>query len=365
MIAWPGDSPDLSPAAGTALVPWKLTCQLGKVSHHTPESLIVEGTAGIGLGAVFLVTPLVCQVQPGNGLRWLCMAVGLLALTMGAVALLTGVQKWKRCIRARVARWTESLPAAAYQLGAPIALHQVRMFWRVAYVFSGSLLCSAAGICGAMILAGPVLDHGIAEVAFLGWPVGLYMIWQGMKLQAKRVLVFADGLVSFHRRRAVVCRWDQIEEVRIKLNEEGDVLQRFVLTLRCNNGEVLVFTPNTEYIQNQLVARVQYAHCACVLPAMLATLNRGGTLEFGPLQLGPDGIHGGQDVLGWSEIRAAVLDQTKLKILTDPWVESPFRTASDSGWEFNVDTVPNLTILLALVRVQQIAERKNVPARWS
>jgi hypothetical protein len=338
MIAWPNDGHAPFAPVGTVLVPWELTCQVGKVSRYTPGHLIPQGLCCTGMGILFLAMPFL--MQPGDLFGWLGPLVGLLMLVMGVFSLQVGIRKMRRSIKARVVRLGESLPAEAYHLGSPVALHQVRKFLRVVYISSGFLSCVIAGFCGAMLLSGQIQDHRIGVIAFLGWPTGLYMIWQGMKLQAKRILVFARGLVSFDQGRTVTCRWDQIEGIWIELKEvEGNAPQPFVLTLRRNDGEKLVFTFDTEYIENQLVARVQYEHCACMLPSMQASLDRGGRLEFGPLQVGRDGIHWKEESFAWNEIRCALLDRTKVKI-----------TGDNRNWTLDVAAVPNLTILLALIR---------------
>jgi hypothetical protein len=235
----------------------------------------------------------------------------------------------------------ESLPVEAHQFGTPVALHQVRMFWRLVYVCSGILVCCGAGVCLSMLLAGQLHDHRISVIAFLGWPVGLFMIWQGMTLQAKRTLVFADGLVTFDHGKVLACRWDQIEELRMTINETGDVSQRFRLTLRRQDGEEMRFTPSAEYFENQLVARIQYEHCARALPAMQSTLNAGGTLDFGPLQVGPGGIDFGQDFADWEQVLAAHVHKTKVQIF-----------GNGRSWDFDVAKVPNVTLLLAILRRQ-------------
>jgi len=339
-IAWPGEySPE---STAVDLVPWELTCQVGKVSDQTAGTLIPQGVVGIVFGILFLMMSLSNQGPGGNPIVTLLGPVaGILALGGGVVVLRTGIRKLRRRTGARVANLTATLPSEAYHFGSPVALHQVRMYWRLVCVCSGFLVCAGAGICLAMWLANQVDDHRVGLIAFLGWPAGLYMIWQGMRLQAKRVLVFADGLVCFDKGKATACRWDQIEEIRMRINEEGDVTRRFQLTLRLEDGEVLYFTPNAEYFQNQLAARIQYEHCTRMLPSMLAKLTASETLDFGPLQVGPAGIDCSQGFFRWDQILTAGMSKTKVQIFGD-----------SGSWEFHAASVPNATLLLALIRRQ-------------
>ena len=349
MIAWPAEAVDPSAPMGAVLVPWVLTCQMDKVSQHTPRSVLSTGISAIVMGIFFLTIPL--WEEPGKFIYWFGPLVGLLALSGGIVSLRTGLRKISRRTPARVVYLAESLPAEAEHLGSPVALHQVRVFWRLVHIGTGILLCIIAGVCGGVVLSGQVMGGRIVAIAILGWPVGLYMIWQGMGLQGKRILVFTEGVVTFDEGRTVVCRWDQIERLWMALKETGDVLQRFVLTLERHDGEKLVFTPNTEYIENQFVARVQYEHCACMLPSMQASLDEGETLDFGPVQVGREGVRWNQESLRWNEIRAAFLEQSRLRI-----------TGDQLDWAFDIGKVPNLTILLALIRqrVRHVTARAKV-----
>ena len=103
-------------------------------------------------------------------MKWLAPVAGILALGGGVVVLRTGIRKLRRRTQARVARLTASLPAEAYHYGPPVALHQVRMFWRLVYVCSGFSVCASAGICMAMWLGNQIVDHRVGVIAFLGWP---------------------------------------------------------------------------------------------------------------------------------------------------------------------------------------------------
>ncbi len=337
MIAWPGDAQD-TPATEAVLVPWELTCQTGKVGRGTPGTLIPQGLFAVGFGILFLAAAV--WAPPGEFLRGFGPLVGLLMLVSGAIAVYCGVRKLRRRTRARAVRLAEPLPDEAQRLGPPIALHQVRLFWRGAYFCLGTILCMIAGVSGAMVSAGQVRDHRVVEIAIIGWPAGLYMVWQAMRLQARRFLVFAEGVVTFEEGRTVLCRWDQIDEIWLTLKEkEGSAVQRFVLTLRREDGEKLVFTSDTEYIENQLVARVQFEHATRQLPGLQVRLDAGAALEFGALWLDRDGLHRDEESVPWSKIGAVVVVGTKLRI-----------SAHGGTWQFNVAAVPNVTVLLALVR---------------
>jgi hypothetical protein len=339
MIAWPRDASDLSAWAGVVLVPWELTCQLGQVAQLTPGSIIRTALAVLAMGTLFLIVNL--WAPPGNFLRWLGPLVGLLALLLGAVSLCHGIRKTRRRTRARVLRLAEPLPAEACQLGSPVALHQVRMFWRLAYVSTGFLLGIVGGVCATMAMSGQVHDHRIFEIAFVGCLVGPCLIWRAMSRQGKRILAFTNGVIIFDKGRAVACRWDQIEELWLKPKETtGETIQHFTLTLCRDDGEKLVVTSDTEFIENQLAVRIQYQHCACILPSLQRVLDGGSTLDFGPLQVGADGIHWNGHILAWNEIRASLLNKGKLTIVGD----------NDCNGSFNIGAVPNLTILLGLIR---------------
>src|SRR5260370_28225048 len=54
MIAWPGVTQDPLAPADVALVPWELTCQMGKVSKYTSGGLFRRALEGIVIGAFFL-----------------------------------------------------------------------------------------------------------------------------------------------------------------------------------------------------------------------------------------------------------------------------------------------------------------------
>jgi hypothetical protein len=282
--------------------------------------------------------------------------VGVMMIFGGTLLVRAGLRKRRRQTRARVLTLPDSFPQEGYQLGAPLALHQTSSFTRVATVLAGLFTCAMGAICLAMIARHEVADHRFIGIAFMAPVGGLCLVWQGLRNHGVRILVFPEGLVLFRHHRADVWRWDQIDAVYLQPDPVARPALAQVVTLRRQDGERLVFNSGLEYVDNQLGVRGQVETCRRLLPRFWEALGTGATLDFGPLQVSPEGIHKHPESCSWEEVTAVELTEESLVI----------RRQDGAGrrrnWKLPLAQVPNTALLLALIQRGRTARTNALAA---
>jgi hypothetical protein len=166
---------------------------------------------------------------------------------------------------------------------------------------------------------------------FIGPGVGLYLITfavRGLKLW---VLAYPTGLFVWHRGRVVAFPWDDVRAVQIAGLPDKAVIVRdpdavwydlarscrrvfgTTVTLTRADGEQVVL-PSTLDDFPTLGRRVQEETYRRLFPSMWAEFQAGGSLEFGPVTVGPVGVKIGKDTLPWPEVDSLERAGDKLEV---------------------------------------------------
>jgi hypothetical protein len=164
-----------------------------------------------------------------------------------------------------------------------------------------------------------VLDFAFT-VAFLGifLFVGGWVVLAFYKIILNRhmhVLIFDEGLVAIRMGEVFVARWDEIERVRDEvIHQNKAMIQQCTICLR--SGKTFVLSNLTDLLADyeRLVATIVEQADTRRLPEALADLEAGRLLDFGGLQLSPEGIHHGEHVLPWAEVGSIMSDPFRVSI---------------------------------------------------
>jgi hypothetical protein len=97
--------------------------------------------------------------------------------------------------------------------------------------------------------------------------------------------------------------------------KEGEAVFR-QFRVRNRAGEEWVLSQKTDLIRDfpRLIDIIQQRLAALRLPAALAELEAGNTLDFGALKLTPQGISEGSKVLPWAEVHSLVCKDGQVNI---------------------------------------------------
>lgn len=316
LIDYPDDMEAGPPDPDAPRVPWVLTVRTPKSARGELQNNTWFGVASLILGVLLATYGVNRGVREGWSNDWVNPASvlgGAFFLMGGAVLVRLGLRRSARRTRARVLRVSEALPAEAQQLGTPFALHQVAMFWRLLIAITGGFLMGIGAIILAELLKGNQLGGKAMFAAAAGLIGGPLLIWRGLIRQNVGVLVFPEGFVNLGGRRADIWRWDHIESIWLKFDEQNEPATNLSCTVARKDGERFTFSADIEFLENQFVARLQHEVCRRLLPQVRSQLEAGNTLTFGPLQIDREGVQGKQFV-AWPDIDDIVLDPPNLVI---------------------------------------------------
>lgn len=172
------------------------------------------------------------------------------------------------------------------------------------------LLALAPGIMA--IVTGEVATHGKAAIAglclaavFLPWCAWrLRQVAGGKHI---RILVCRDGLARVDGDNVITCRWDEIESVQgiVKTYrlEHVPVASRFMVTVQFGGGKQLRIDAAREHLQGMpaLFQRLAEESSRHLFPRLRADIEAGLTVPFGVLALSKQGLHWGRHVLTWED----------------------------------------------------------------
>ena len=137
-----------------------------------------------------------------------------------------------------------------------------------------------------------------------------------------RVLIFDEGLVAIRVGEVFVARWDEIEWVRDEILRQNKAhIQQCTICLR--SGKTFVLCNLTDLLADyeRLVATIIEQADTRKLPQALADLESGRPVDFGGLQLAPEGIIHGGHVLPWAEVGTIMSDPFRVSIARrDAWL---------------------------------------------
>jgi hypothetical protein len=163
-------------------------------------------------------------------------------------------------------------------------------------------------------------------------------------------MVFEDALVQIQPPKTTIARWNEInalvEKIRVYHFRGGQSITR-VYTVTRNDGVELVFNHDFADL-NKLVETVRRAIFPRLFTLAQELLNQNQELNFGRLDITPEGIRDGSSVISWEEVETVNEDLGSISIQKKgKWL----------AWS-KVDTaaIPNLSVFLTLVRKKIVAQ---------
>jgi hypothetical protein len=234
------------------------------------------------------------------------------------------VRKLKLAEEGRIPSTTHEIPESAYNLGELRADYRVStvqvlfciLCLAILFVFMGAL-----GLARLPNLLAPqnAVDFAVLAIGFvffggaLAWGGG--QIWKMVRNRQTRVLIFDEGFVSFRRDRVFVCRWDEIEWTRDELVPHGDAFIH-QCTVRTRGGDEWSVNNMNELVDDfpGMVHTITTEAAKRLAPQALADLQAARTLDFGALQLTPQGIVHGGNLLLWEDVGAIGSDSFRVTV---------------------------------------------------
>jgi hypothetical protein len=228
--------------------------------------------------------------------------------------------------------------------------------------FIAFLCCIPGTLC---IVAGPLFPRFMGLVWVGGW-VGFAVWWIARQLRKTKVqaVVYTGGFVLYDGRRFTVWHWDDVAKLNMQ-NCDFHIynffvqVNRFLATfyrLRQRDGTEYRFWSTQGPRAAQFGSLVQNETHARLLPAALARLQAGESVDFGPFRMEPTGLAFHGHSVPWSEVGGITVKQGKLLI---DGVGANGTTAT-----VRLDVVDNCHVLLSLLDQKlggRMGERKARP----
>jgi hypothetical protein len=240
----------------------------------------------------------------------------------------------------------QDLPADMLRLGLPVAVHQSRgPLAALTQVVMGLLFMAAGGMALLAVVRGN-RDSQVWSFAGIGLLVGAIYPVVGVRnlLSRIQVLVLEHGLVVWQGGRPELVTWGGLAAVYRDQLHTG-FFRGFTLVAADGREVVLRESrlPNVE----SLCRLIEHHTTDVQLPRLRATLEQGGTVEFGPLTVDPHGItvHGRH--LPWEDCALFAHGNGRFDIFLP----------SGQMWQYlPLHTVPNVTLLGAVGALYDSAE---------
>lgn len=204
--------------------------------------------------------------------------------------------------------------AEAYQLGTPTAE------FKIGY---SKMVVIALGSCfGLVILFGAILFLGITSGQYdahsteleyfmsaaiaAGLLGGIYYALYPIIYRSYRVYIYTYGFVATKRGEVSVFPWQDVDGFWmqvVKHRQYGiSTGTTHKYTVQRRDGKKIVFKDSYVRIE-QLGDTLSDQLMAVMMPQALATVHAGGTVDFGPISVGPQGLMKGNKVLPWQEVQ--------------------------------------------------------------
>lgn len=241
-------------------------------------------------------------------------------------------------------------PAPNYNLGPTLSEHRVtnKRIKGNYYIGIFIAICGVIGLIIAAFISSSEADSGLFFVcgglSFLLIPAGVYSVWQSRSEQSVAILTFQDGIVYTHGGKTETMRWDEVDKVYMGIlnNRQARTIQ-YTYHLHNEQGGKLVFNWNDQAMQNmqQLSDTIQREITRRLLPKAATTYNAGGTVTFGSLTLGKQGLGNGKETIPWDEVQEVKLNSGIVTVRKkDKWL----------NWSsVTVAGTPNIYVFLNLV----------------
>jgi hypothetical protein len=182
-----------------------------------------------------------------------------------------------------------------------------------------------------------------AAAAGLCW--GTAAVVRHIRRRDMRLLLYADGFVCHRAGQTTSCRWDDVDVVHEEIAGGGAghaPVNYRKLTIRSRAGTTWVFDMRRDLLEQfpRLVGLVEEEVSRRHLPLALYDLRVGRSINCGAVQLTPDGLACGGEVLPWHQVGCVYCFKLDLRI-----------DSTAGHWRtVNGNDVVNLSMLLTVIR---------------
>jgi hypothetical protein len=249
------------------------------------------------------------------------------------------------------------LPEEVYQLGEPLEAYP-RSGWRLA---ASLLLWGLGAMLGAAMtvgFAGELLGFfqmgGEDWINYLGLIVGpamfiggLYMLIRVLVRSNQCVLLFRDGFARIQDKKAEVCRWDEVEELKrdvtITYHEAFIKTTEYVYKIRGADGRQIVINSAYDRLKDlaKLGESLARESCRALRERIMPEWQAGRPVQLGGVTVSRTGLTRGKETLAWDEIKSLQLTGDKVVIgVEGRWINWPDATLCN---------VPSAPLFLELV----------------
>jgi hypothetical protein len=199
----------------------------------------------------------------------------------------------------------------------------------VCLVLSFAGVISDGGVAGAMFLLAPGIGGGLWCLNFLSLKVDLH----------------EDGIVHMHRGTRRVIPWSEIAGVFQAITEvyqDGAYIGTYYkYTLELGDRTRIIYTNYRLQKVSELADEIIERTAALLLPQARQDYQEGKVVNFGPLSVSENGLHSGNNVLQWREVKGVRIKEGYVSVSKrGKWLNWSNAAAS---------SIPNLSVFLALV----------------
>ncbi len=176
---------------------------------------------------------------------------------------------------------------------------------------SGVLLAALAGFIGYEAYSSdpaknPATLYWTIAVVVVGLLITAYHALYPVIYRSWHIYICSDGFVSTRWGKAKVFRWDQVVEV---YNQVTTMYQSGIKTytmhgyrVKDQNGNKLLIKDDYKRVEdlgNTLLRETSNV----MLPKAIEAYNAGGMTKFGPIAISRQGLHKGNDILPWDQVK--------------------------------------------------------------
>lgn len=341
----------ICPSCGQCLrVPqsWRAGSGAGPI---VPVVAVPPVSLGWILAGVALVSALVGGLFfLGQGLDHFFKIMAVLAIAMLLICIVvlvsTRVRSQRSQTTATVLEASPDWPADLFKLG------QLRAGYQTAAGYSGGRLVLfgvVSAACGATGIAARLSGHPDSrwlEVALVCSFAGLVAIITGVRnlLWRVRVLVFDEGLAHIKGSEVRMCRWDEIAAVFQNWTEQNADAASPICRIELHGGESWRLDGQRLAGIENLANVIDREMTVRLLPEAEEALERGATIEFGPVGVSAAGIRKSGATLPWPEVAEIKIDRGQLIVIG---------AAKRLAWcQVSLSELPNWGVFRDLVSAQ-------------
>jgi hypothetical protein len=273
--------------------------------------------------------------------------------------------------------WPIELSEPVARLGAPSEVFRIPRSNAARKTISGISLIAGGGIANYLywvVFNGPLDMHLLFFFLFGPIITGVGLLYAAWRDRGLWVLIYPMGILRWQRGEVVAFPWDEVEQVAFyrvvecdrpkrKSGPNGEIASSWLpiakmgsrtlgahLNLRRQDGTEAIL-PSSVGNFRRLCQVVQEESFRAMWPKVWARYSAGEPVKFGDLSLNLAGIVGDGDLLPWSELDDAIIENGKLIIRA--------RQTRKSWLEVPLHAVPNPHVFAALLICGGRIRQKN------